>query len=74
MRKIGSAAVMLSAIGIVTSAAAVNQGVASLTEKRGLSPIILLKKSLGGLTPSVYAAQLAGKSVTLTTDSKVLCY
>jgi putative transposase len=32
------------------------------------------KKSLGGLTPSAYAAQLAGKSVTLTTDSKALCY
>lgn len=32
------------------------------------------KKSLGGLTPSAYAAQLAGKSVTLTTDSKAGCY
>lgn len=32
------------------------------------------KKSLGGLTPSAYAAQLAGKSVTLTTDSKAVCY
>jgi transposase InsO family protein len=32
------------------------------------------KKSLGGLTPSAYAAQLAGKSVTLTTDSKAPCY
>lgn len=32
------------------------------------------KKSLGGLTPSAYAQQLAGKSVTLPTDSKALCY
>lgn len=32
------------------------------------------KKSLGGLTPSAYAAQLAGKSVTLTADSKAACY
>lgn len=32
------------------------------------------KKSLGGLTPSTYAKQLAGKSVTLTTDSKAVCY
>ena len=32
------------------------------------------KKSLGGLTPSAYAAQLAEKSVTLTSDSKALCY
>jgi transposase InsO family protein len=32
------------------------------------------KRSLGGLTPSAYAAQLAGKSGTLTTDSKALCY
>lgn len=32
------------------------------------------KKSLGGLTPSAYAKQLAGKSVTLTTDSKAVCY
>ena len=32
------------------------------------------KKSLGGLTPSAYATQLAGKSVTLTTDSKAACY
>jgi transposase InsO family protein len=32
------------------------------------------KRSLGGLTPSAYAAQLAGKSVTLTADSKALCY
>ncbi len=32
------------------------------------------KKSLGGLTPSAYAKQLTGKSVTLTTDSKALCY
>ena len=32
------------------------------------------KKSLGGLTPSAYARQLAGKSATLTPDSKSLCY
>jgi transposase InsO family protein len=32
------------------------------------------KRSLGGLTPSAYAAQLAGKSVTLPSDSKTLCY
>ncbi len=32
------------------------------------------KRSLGGLTPSAYAKQLAGKSVTLPTDSKALCY
>lgn len=32
------------------------------------------KKSLGGLTPSAYAAQLAGKSVTLPSDSKAVCY
>lgn len=32
------------------------------------------KKSLGGLTPSLYAQQLAGKSITLPTDSKALCY
>jgi transposase InsO family protein len=32
------------------------------------------KKSLGGLTPSEYAQQLAGKSVTLPTDSNALCY
>ena len=32
------------------------------------------KKSLGGLTPSAYAKQLAGKSVTLTADSKAACY
>lgn len=32
------------------------------------------KKSLGGLTPSAYAKQLAEKSVTLTTDSKAACY
>lgn len=32
------------------------------------------KKSLGGLTPSAYAQQLAGKSVTLPTDSKAVCY
>lgn len=32
------------------------------------------KKSLGGLTPAAYAKQLAGKSVTLPSDSKALCY
>jgi len=32
------------------------------------------KKSLGGLTPSAYAIQLAGKSVTLPADSKAVCY
>jgi putative transposase len=32
------------------------------------------KKSLGGLTPSAYARQLAGKSATLTPDSKSSCY
>ena len=32
------------------------------------------KKSLGGLTPSAYARQLAGKSATLTPDSKARCY
>ena len=32
------------------------------------------KKSLGGLTPSAYARQLAAKSVTLPMDSKTLCY
>lgn len=32
------------------------------------------KKSLGGLTPSQYAKQLAIKAVTLPDDSKVLCY
>ena len=32
------------------------------------------KKSLGGLTPSAYAQQLAGKSVILPTDSKAVCY
>lgn len=32
------------------------------------------KKSLGGLTPSAYAKQLAGKSVTLAADSKAVCY
>jgi transposase InsO family protein len=32
------------------------------------------KKSLGGLTPSAYARQLAGKSATLPTDSKAECY
>jgi transposase InsO family protein len=32
------------------------------------------KKSLGGLTPSAYARQLAGKSATLTPDPKSPCY
>ena len=32
------------------------------------------KKSLGGLTPSAYARQLADKSATLTPDSKAECY
>lgn len=32
------------------------------------------KKALGGLTPSAYAAQLAGKSVILNSDSKAPCY
>ena len=32
------------------------------------------KRSLGGLTPSAYARQLADKSATLTPDSKVECY
>jgi transposase InsO family protein len=32
------------------------------------------KKSLGGLTPSAYARQLAMKSATLTPGSKALCY
>jgi transposase InsO family protein len=32
------------------------------------------KKSLGGLTPSAYARQLARKSATLTPDSKAECY
>ena len=32
------------------------------------------KKSLGGLTPSQYAKQLAIKAVTLPDDSKALCY
>ena len=32
------------------------------------------KKSLGGLTPAAYAKALAQKSVTLTSDSKALCY
>lgn len=32
------------------------------------------KRSLGGLTPSAYARQLAGKSATLTSDSKAACY
>lgn len=32
------------------------------------------KKSLGGLTPSAYARQMAMKSATLTWDSKAECY
>lgn len=32
------------------------------------------KKSLGGLTPSAYARQLADKSATLPTDSEAECY
>jgi len=32
------------------------------------------KKALGGLTPSAYARQLAGKSATLPPDSKAECY
>ena len=32
------------------------------------------KKILGGLTPAAYARQLAGKSVTVTPDSKPACY
>jgi transposase InsO family protein len=32
------------------------------------------KKSLGGLTPSAYARQLAMKSATLTPDSNAECY
>lgn len=32
------------------------------------------KKSLGGLTPSAYARQLAAKSVKLPPDSEVVCY
>jgi len=32
------------------------------------------KKSLGGLTPSAYARQLAAKSATLTPDSNSGCY
>jgi len=32
------------------------------------------KKSLGGLTPSAYAKQLAGNSTTLPSDSKARCY
>ena len=32
------------------------------------------KKALGGLTPSAYARQLAGKSATVTPDSKPECY
>ena len=32
------------------------------------------KKVLRGLTPSAYARQLAGKSVTVTPDSKPACY
>ena len=32
------------------------------------------KKSLGGMTPSAYARQLAAKSATLPTDSNSGCY
>ena len=32
------------------------------------------KKSLGGMTPSACARQLAVKSVILTLDSKAVCY
>lgn len=32
------------------------------------------KKTLGGLTPSAYTRQLAGKSVTATPDSKLTRY
>lgn len=32
------------------------------------------KKSLGGLIPSAYAAQLADKPVTCTRNSKALCF
>ena len=32
------------------------------------------KKSLGGMTPSVYARQLAEKAVKLPLDSKAGCY
>lgn len=32
------------------------------------------KKSLGGMTPTAYARQLASKAVILTTDSKAECY
>lgn len=32
------------------------------------------KRALGGLTPSAYARQLAGKSATLTPDSNAPCY
>jgi transposase InsO family protein len=32
------------------------------------------KKSLGGLTPSQYAKQLAKAAVTMPEDSKALCY
>ena len=32
------------------------------------------KRSLGGLTPAAYAIQLAGKSATVTPDSKARCY
>lgn len=32
------------------------------------------KKVLSGFTPSDYARQLAGKSVTVNPDSKPLCY
>jgi putative transposase len=32
------------------------------------------KKSLGGITPSQYAKQLARKAVTMPEDSKAICY
>jgi transposase InsO family protein len=32
------------------------------------------KKSLGGITPSQYAKQLARKVVTMPENSKALCY
>ena len=32
------------------------------------------KKSLGGLTPAQYAKQLALKAVTMSDDSKAVCY
>lgn len=52
---------------VTNSAGNTRNGMSKKTLKRP-------RKSLGGLTPSAYAAQLAGKSVTLTTDSKALSY